>query len=308
MITPDDIQQAHQRIKSRVRKTPVLNLEAGTLAPVAIALKLEQTQHTGSFKTRGAMNACLAAPIPEVGVVTASGGNAGAAIAYAAGQFGAPCTVFSPDITNETKVARMEGYGARVIRGGQYMSEISEKLRRFAADTGARIIHPYDDAYMIAGNGTAALEFEDEVPDLDTLFIAVGGGGLISGIAAWYQSRAQVIAVETTQTAAYAETLTNGPGTEVTPSGVAASSLGASTIGKLNWEIMSGLGVRSLVVEDDDVIGAQRALWETTRVIGEPGAATALAALTSGKYKPERDERVGVLICGGNAEPGWFLP
>ncbi|NRA98804.1 MAG: serine/threonine dehydratase [Rhodobacteraceae bacterium] len=307
VISPDDISAAYAHVKDRVRATPVLTVEAHALAPIPVALKLEQTQHTGSFKTRGAMNACLAAPLPEAGVVTASGGNAGAAIAYAAGQFGAACTVFSPDITTDTKVARMEGYGATVIRAGRYMSEIAEKLIAFSNETGARIIHPYDDAHMIAGNGTAALEFDAQSPDLDTLFIAVGGGGLISGIAAWYQTRAKVIAVETEHTAAYAATLAQGPGAEVTPSGVAASSLGASQIGKLNWEIMSSLNVGSLLVTDDDVVDAQRRLWETARLIGEPGAATALAPLTSGKYVPAPDEKVGVLICGGNAEPNWFL-
>ncbi len=264
-------------------------------------------QHTGSFKVRGAFNSILAGTVGEAGVVAASGGNHGAAVAYAATKLGVKSTVFTMAFAGQVKIDRMRHFGAEVIVMDAPTSEVLEAFAAHAQKTGALPIHPYDAPLTLAGQGTVGLEIERQLPDIDTLCVSVGGGGLIGGIASWYGDRIRILAVETEGTAAYAAILRDGPDATITPTGISASALGASSIGALPRQAMAQADIRSVVVSDADVVAVQRRLWDKVRVIGEPGAATALAALTSGAYQPDKDERVGVLICGGNAEPGWFL-
>lgn len=310
MIGRGDILEALARVREFVRLTPVLELEPGALGvDVPVTLKLEHTQLTGSFKVRGAFNTLLSAqPLPEAGVVAASGGNHGAAVAFAAMALGSRATVFVPEaIADPVKIARIESFGAEVRLMGGSVAEVIAAHAEHAARTGALAVHPYDGAATLAGQGTVAAELEGQAPDLDTLLVSVGGGGLIGGIAAWYGERVNVVAVETEGTATYARARAGAPGGDFRPGGIAASALGAPAIGALAWDILSVQDRPSVVVSDADVIAAQRLMWDVARLVGEPGAAVALAALTSGAYVPRAGERCGVVICGGNADPGWFL-
>lgn len=308
MITSDDITAAAARIAPYIRRTPVLTVEAGALADVAVTLKLEQTQVTGSFKVRGAFNNLLTRDVPTAGVVAASGGNHGAAVAYAATKLGVPSTIFLPEVlATEVKRRRMEGFGAEVIVAPGTVGDAMKAYAAHGRETGKIALHPYDTAPTLTGQGTLGLEIEAQAPDLDTLLVSVGGGGLIGGIAAWYAGRIKVIAVETEGTATLDHALKHGPGGDLAVSGIARSGLGAPDIGVLPLEIAKAHVARNIVVSDAEVFAAQARLWETTRLVGEPGATVALAALTSGAYRPQAEERVGVLVCGGNADPHWFL-
>ncbi len=306
MIDRDHINAAYGRISDRLRQTPVVDLEPGALCDRALSLKLELFQHTGSFKTRGAFNALLSAELTEAGVVGYSGGNHGAALANAATNLGVKSTIFAPDWSGEVKIERMRYFGAKVVVCADPTAVILEKFHAFAAETGAMAVHPFDDARVLAGQGTLGLEIERDRPQLDTLMVSVGGGGLIGGITAWYQDHISIVAVETEGTASLQNAFSDDPEQEISPAGISASALGGTKIGTLSREILGRWRPVSVVVTDDDVFEAGRRLWSAARVLGEPGAATALAALTSGKYQPAPDERVGVLVCGGNADPGWF--
>lgn len=307
--TRDDIRAAYTRIAPHIRRTPVLGVEPGALGlPFGVALKLEQTQITGSFKLRGALNNILGAEVPQAGVVAASGGNHGAGVAYAAQVAGCRSTVFVPAaIAKEVKLKRMRDFGAEVIVAEGSVAEVMQAYADHAIQTGALSVHPYDTAPTIIGQGTVALEFEEQAPDLDTVLIAVGGGGLIGGVTAWYAGRVKVVAVETHTTNTLTRSLTEGPDFSASPSGVSAGSLGGPRLGELPFEIAKAHINTHVLVSDADVFEAARRLWDATRLVGEPGAATALAGLTSGAYQPEKDERVGVLLCGGNADVDWFL-
>ncbi len=307
MPTPDEIAGAHARIAPHIRNTPVLGLEEGALCAAPVTLKLELFQHAGSFKARGAFNAILSEPVPEAGVVAVSGGNHGAAVAFAARAAGARATVFAPDFASPTKIARMRGFGAEVILGGDDFTALTEAFTDFAARTGARPIHPFDDPRVLAGQGTLGREIETQAPDLDALLVSVGGGGLIGGVASWFEGRIEIVAVESEGTATLAAALAEGPEARITPRGVAADSLGAPRIGARAYDVLSRFPATSVVVPDAEIVAAQRRLWEVARIVAEPGAATAVAALTSGAWRPGPGARVGVLICGGNADPRWFL-
>lgn len=307
MISSNDIFKAKARIKPHLRQTPTLQIEPGTLCDAALSLKLELFQHTGAFKVRGAFNTLLASKVPDVGVVAVSGGNHGAAVAYAATKLGVRSTIFAPELAGPVKLERMRGFGAEVIVSDVDFTTLTRQFRKFADETGALAIHPFNDPLVMAGQGTVALEIEQQLPDLDTLFVSVGGGGLIGGVAAWFGGRIKIVAVESEGTPTYATVLKKGPDAEIRVSGIAASSLGSPTIGALSYDILKPLDVPSIVVPDTAIVDAGRRLWDCARIIGEPGAATALAPLISGAYVPEKGERVGVLICGGNTSPGWFL-
>lgn len=308
MIGAADISAAHDRIRPYIRRTPVLTLEKGALGlNHPVALKLEHTQITGSFKVRGALNSIVGADLPDAGVVGISGGNHGAAIAHAATLAGSKATVFVPSaIAKEVKLARMRQFGAdvRVIEGS-----VEKGFRTYAdhaRTSGALAVHPYDSVGTLCGQGTVGLEIDEQIDGLDTLFVAVGGGGLIGGIAAWFAGRVKIVAVETEGTCSLDHTLKGTLPADFQVSGISASGLGAASIGDLNIEIIRAHVAANVVVKDDDVYEAARRLWADARIVCEPGGVTALAALTSGAYVPATGERVGVLLCGGNAEPNWF--
>ncbi|MBF9047567.1 pyridoxal-phosphate dependent enzyme [Rhodobacterales bacterium LSUCC0031] len=307
--TPDDITAAATRIASHVRRTPILTVEGAALGlPYPVTLKLEHTQVTGSFKVRGAFNTMLEAGVPDAGVVAASGGNHGAAVAYAATQLGHAAVIFVPRaIANAEKLRRMEMFGATVILTDGAVADCMAAYAAHAEQTGALSVHPYDTFPTLAGQGTVAAEIEAQMGGLDTILVATGGGGLIGGVAAWFGARARVISVETEGTNTLERSLRAGPEMSVQASGIAASSLGGPRLGVMSYAVARDHVDQAIVLPDQAVFDAAKRLWEGTRLIGEPGAAVALAALTSGAYRPAPGERVCVLICGGNAAVDWFL-
>jgi threonine dehydratase len=307
MISRTAIQDAGRRIGTHVRRTPVMALEVGALNMDArVFLKLESLQHTGSFKPRGAFNAILSADVPQAGVIAASGGNHGAAVAFAAQKLGHHAEIFVPAISPPNKVERLRQYGAEVqVIGRDYAEALAASQER-QAETGALSIHAYDDERVLAGQGTLGMELEEQVRGLDSALIAVGGGGLIGGVAAWYQDRVSVVSVEPERAPSLAKALAAGKVVDVEVSGVAADSLGARRVGELMFPIARKFVSSALLVSDEQIIQAQRFLWRNLRLMAEPGGATALAALLSGVYKPRTGERVGVVICGGNAEISGF--
>ena len=307
--TPDDIEAAAARIAGRVRETPLLTVEPDAFGlPCPVTLKLEHTQVTGSFKVRGAFNNMLSRDVPEAGVVAASGGNHGAAVAYAATSLGHKSRIFVPKaIAKEEKLRRMRMFGGEVVLTEGSVADCMAEYAAAAEESGALSVHPYDTEWTLAGQGTVAREFEKQMGGIDTILVATGGGGLIGGIAAWFGDRVNVISVETEGTDTLARSMKEGPEIDISPSGVAAGSLGGPRLGVQSWQVIRERVSKALVLKDEDVYDAARKLWEQTRLTGEPGAAVALAALTSGAYVPQKDERLAVLLCGGNADIDWFV-
>lgn len=295
----DVIAAAARRIAPYVRRTPVIDIVLdGVSRPVT--LKLELLQHSGSFKTRGAFNTLAGTDVGAAGVAAASGGNHGAAVAYAAHQLGHRARIFVPEIASPAKLARIAAYGAEIVQKGATYSEAAALCEAHVTETGAVGVHAYDAEPTLAGQGTLARELEDQAPGLDTLLVAVGGGGLIGGIAAWYQSGVRVIGVEPeTCNTLHAAMAAQEP-VAVPPSGLAADSLGASRVGRLMFDIARRHISHVALISDDDIRAAQRDLWRRLQLVTEPGGAAAFAALLSGAYRPERDERVGIVICGAN--------
>ncbi|WP_020592460.1 threonine/serine dehydratase [Kiloniella laminariae] len=307
-VSQASILGAYERIQPFVRRTPVLRVPAGELLEsTPVTLKLEQLQHAGSFKSRGAFNALLSdGEIPEAGVIAASGGNHGAAVAYAAKQLGIRAEIFVPEIVSASKLAKLEQYGASIHVVGHDFAAALEACSLRQKETGARLLHAYDQPDIVSGQGTVGLELSEQAPELDSLLVAVGGGGLIGGIASWYQGSLKIIAVETEGTASLYTARQKDRPTEITVSGRAADSLGARKIGEIGFEAAKRFVQQSVLVRDEAVAHAQEKLWSDFRVIAEPGGATAFAALLSGAYQPEKDEKVGVLVCGGNADLATF--
>ena len=307
MVSRIEIQDAGRRIARYVRRTPDIALEEGAWGTDArIFLKLESLQHTGSFKPRGAFNFILSSTVPPAGLIAASGGNHGAAVAYAAQQLGHPAEIFVPAIAPRNKVERLRQYGATVNVTGRDYAEALAACKERAAQTGALAIHAYDDHRILAGQGTLAMQFEQQVRGLETVLIAVGGGGLIGGVASWYQERVRVIGVEPERAPTLYKAMEAGRPVDVDVSGVAADSLGARRVGELMFPIAQAFVDQVVLVSDDQIVAAQKALWQKLRLVTEPGGAAALAALLSGAYTPQPGERVGVVICGGNTDVSSF--
>ena len=304
MISQDQISAAAERLAPYVRHTPVLRLAGSELGVgFPVSLKLELLQHAGSFKPRGAFNRLLCAmPQPRT-VIAASGGNHGAAVAYAARALGIGAEIFVPGPTPAAKVARIASYGARVVQGGDTYNEALEASRVRQAETGALEVHAYDDPDVLAGQGTVGRELEGDAPELTHVRVATGGGGLIGGIAAWYASRAQVISVEPEGCPTLHSALRAGAPVAAPVGGVAADSLGAKQVGALMFPIAQAHVAQAVLVGDAAILEAQRLLWDRLRLVAEPGGATALAALLSGAFLPPENARVGVIVCGANTDP-----
>lgn len=296
------VELAAKRIAGRVRRTPVLDVEPALLG-AALTLKLELLQHTASFKPRGAFNRVLSARVPAAGIIAASGGNHGLAVAHVARELGIPAEIFVPHTTPDLKVRRLRTLGAAVTVTGEFYADAYDASQTRAAVTGALPVHAYDHPDVVAGQGTVGLELLDQIPDLDTVLVAVGGGGLIAGIATVLDHRARVVAVEPERAATLHAALAGGEPVDVPVGGLAADSLGARRIGTICFEVATAQGVTSLLVTDEDIRGARRTLWDSLRIAAEPGGATAFAALQSGAYVPAAGERVAVLVCGGNSDP-----
>jgi len=304
MVSRAAIAAAASRIASHVRHTPVLRVagaEFGVAGPVT--LKLELLQHAGSFKPRGAFNRLLSEPLPTAGVIAASGGNHGAAVAYAARALSVPAEIFVPVLTPEAKVARIASYGARVVQTGETYAEALTASRLRQAETGALEVHAYDHADVLAGQGTVAREFEQDAPEQTHVLVAAGGGGLIGGMAAWYAGSVRLVSVEPEGCPGLHDALRAGRPVDAAVGGLAADSLGARQVGRLMFPLAQRFVAEAVLVADTAIVAAQRLLWERFRLIAEPGGATALAALLSGAFVPPDGARVGVLVCGGNTDP-----
>jgi len=312
LLAPNEIRSAHARIAGHVRQTPVVDIDIDGLR---VNIKLECLQRSGSFKARGAFNRLLAAledPATRsaalgAGVVAASGGNHGIAVALAAADLGVPAHVFVPATAPAAKQARLRALGATVHLEGQRYAEAFIASQAFAAETGAIVAHAYDQDEILAGQGTVALEWSQQRPDLDAVLIAVGGGGLIGGVAAWYASRTQVIAVEPRSCPTLHEALAAGRIVDVAPGGLAADSLGASRVGAKMFPIAQRHVAQAVLVDDGAIRRAQLWLWRELRLAVEPGGAAALAALLDGAWRPAPGARIGVLACGANVDPATLV-
>ena len=289
-------------IRPHVRRTPVVEvrgadfgIDVGTLT-----FKLELLQHSGSFKARGAFVNLLTRPVPAAGVVAASGGNHGAAVAYAAQQLGRRARIYVPTVSSPAKIERIRSYGAELVVVGERYADALAASEAWAAESGALQVHAFDQPGALLGQGTVGLELSEQAPALDTLLVAVGGGGLIGGIAAWYEGKVRLVGVEPEAAPTLTRARQAGRPVDAEAGGIAADSLAPRRVGELMFPIAQRYVERVLLVEDDAIRAAQRALWETLRLVTEPGGAAAFAALLGGAYRPGARERVGVLLCGGN--------
>lgn len=296
------IAETHRLIQPHVRATPVVELTGADfgLPAFPLTLKLELLQHAGSFKTRGAFANLLTRAIPAAGVVAASGGNHGAAVAYAAMRLGVPAHIFVPTVSSPVKIARIRAYGAELVVGGDRYADALAASQAFAARSGALPVHAFDQEETLLGQGTIGLELMRQAPDLDTLLVSVGGGGLVGGIAAWCAGRPRVVGVEPETAPTLTRALAAGKPVDAEAGGIAADSLAPRRVGELMFPIARAHVARVALVADAAIRRAQEALWETARVVAEPGGAAAFAALLDGAYVPEPGERVGVVVSGGN--------
>ncbi|WP_421992136.1 serine/threonine dehydratase [Roseococcus sp.] len=297
------IAEATRRIAADIRRTPLLEM------PGWGVLKLEMLQLAGSFKPRGAFNRMRAAGAGEAGVIAASGGNHGVAVAAAARSLGLRAEIFVPEISAEAKRARIRGFGAHLVVGGATYDEARQASEARAAETGALVVHAYDQPEVLAGQGTVAQEWEEQAPELTHLLVAVGGGGLIGGISAWHRtSGVTLVAVEPEGCPCLHDALAAGRPVPAPVGGLAADSLGARQAGSHMFPLAAGLHAAGrlvpALVTDEAIRSAQRALWENARLVAEPGGAAALAALMSGAWVPPPGAKVGVLVCGANTDPG----
>ncbi len=306
-VTYAEIRSARDRIRPFIRRTPLLAVEPGLFRQAEVTFKLEFMQHAGSFKSRGAFNNLLSREIPGVGVCAASGGNHGIAVALAASRLGHPARIFVPEISSPVKIAAIRAHGAEVVVEGARYADAQALCNAYAAESGALLVHPFDTVETIAGAGTAALEWQEDqarmgFAPLDTVLVAVGGGGLAAGVAAWFSGRVKVVAVEPEGSRCLHAAFEAGRPVDVPVDSVAADSLGARRAGEVAFAIARHVIDHVALVSDDAIIAAQRLLWTNWRIASEPGGAAALAALASGAYRPAPGERLGVLLCGGNVD------
>lgn len=294
-----EITKAASRLEGHTVRTPVLSFDGFGLG-YPIEMKLEQMQRTGSFKARGAFNTLLSSNVPETGLVAASGGNHGAAVAYAAKELGHKAKIFVPEFAGPAKIGLIERSGADLtVVQGEYANALQD-AQAYEAETGAMQVHAFDAAPTVVGQGTLAREWEEQGLEADTILIAVGGGGLIAGAMAWLGKRRKIVAVEPQKAQTLHTALAQSGPQDVEVGGVAANALGARRVGQICYDLAIETETDCVLVTDDAIIAAQVALWQECRQLVEPAGATALAALMSGAYKPVACERVAVLVCGGN--------
>src|SRR5947207_1768997 len=303
MITREQIASTYDTIKPYIRETPVIEVDAadfGLASSVRLFLKLELLQHSGSFKPRGAFANLLLRDVPDSGVVAASGGNHGAAVAYAAKCLGVPASIFVPSVASPTKIERIRDYGANLVITGDRYADALEQSEALAESSGAMRVHAFDQRETVLGAGTTGLELSRQRTDIDTLLVSVGGGGLIGGIAAWYAGEVNVIGVEPEGAPTLRDALEAGMPVDAPTGSIAADSLAPQRVGDLMFPIAQRYANQVVIINDDDIRNAQRALWDRLRIVAEPGGAAAFAALLSRKYVPRDGERIAVLVCGGN--------
>jgi threonine dehydratase len=302
VLQPADVQAAAARIAPYVRRTPILEVDGADfgLDGTRLVFKLEYLQHAGSFKTRGAFNSLLSRDIPAAGVVAASGGNHGAAVAFAAMKRGVPAAIFVPSVASAAKMEQIRGYGARLEIAGDRYDDALVASEAWVARSGALPIHAYDQWETLQGQATLGLELESQAPRLDALLVAVGGGGLIGGIAAWYAGRVPVVGVEPEAAPTLTHALRAGKPVDAPAGGIAADSLAPRQVGALMFPIAQRHVAATVLVEDDAIREAQRALWKTLRIVAEPGGATAMAALITRRHAVHAGEAIGIVLCGAN--------
>jgi threonine dehydratase len=301
-IDRDTIARTYEVIRPFIRRTPGVEVTGADfgLGDFRAVLKLESLQHAGSFKTRGAFANLLLREVPPAGVVAASGGNHGAAVAFAAKRLGKPARIYVPTISSPAKIARIRECGVELcVTGARYADALAES-QAWARSSGALQVHAFDQVETLLGQATVALELEEQFPPLDTLLVAVGGGGLIGGIAAWYAGKVRVIGVEPELSPTLARALEAGRPVEAPAGGIAADSLAPKQVGDLVFPIAQRHVHGVLLVSDDEIRAAQRTLWDSLRFVAEPGGAAAFAALLARRYQPKPGERVGVMVSGGN--------
>ena len=303
-LSRERIQSTERVIRPHIRRTPIVEVDGADfgLDAIRIIFKLELFQHAGSFKARGAFTNMLTRKVPLAGVVAASGGNHGAAVAFAAMRLGKPATIFVPSVASPAKLDRIRSYGAELVIAGDRYAESLEASEAWTMQSGAMPIHAYEGDETLLGQGTLGLELEEQDPKLDSLLVAVGGGGLIGGVAAWYQDKLKLISVEPMEAPTLNLALNAGRPVDSPAGGIAADSLAPRQVGQQMFPIAQQFVNSSILVSDEEIIAAQKRLWETLRVAAEPGGAAAFAGLLSGRYKPEPGERVGVIVCGGNTD------
>lgn len=303
-INRDRIESTERIIRPYIRRTPILEVDGADfgLDSIKITFKLELFQHAGSFKARGAFTNILTREVPAAGVVAASGGNHGVAVAFAAMKLGKPATIFVPTVASKTKLDRIRRYGAELVITGDRYADSLEASEAWTAKSGALPIHAYEGDETLLGQGTLGMELEEQAPQLDSVLVAVGGGGLIGGVASWYQNRVKIISVEPMEAPTLQRALSAGRPVDSPAGGIAADSLAPRQVGQQMFPIAQKFVHSALLVSDEEIVTAQKSLWETTRIIAEPGGAAAFAGLLSGRYKPEPGERVGVIVCGGNTD------
>ncbi|MFB4264520.1 pyridoxal-phosphate dependent enzyme [Nonomuraea sp. GTA35] len=323
-VDREHVPAAARRIAGHVLRTPVIEVSPG------LWLKLELLQHTGSFKVRGAFNRMLSAgELPGSGVIAASGGNHGLAVAFAARALGVRAEIFVPEVTSPVKVAGLRALGAHITQTGAIYSDAADAAAKRAAETGALVVHAYDQAEVVAGQGTTGLELVEQTGGVDTVLVAVGGGGFAAGITLGTAAATsagsgpagaaasagsgpagaagaggpKIVCVEPERIPTLHAALQAGEPVQVEVDGVAADALGASKIGRLAFEVLSGPRVESVLVTDEAIVSARRTLWERHRLAAEHAGAAAYAALLSGVYRPVPGERVAVVVCGSNTDP-----
>lgn len=307
-VSREQIVATERIIRPHIRRTPILEVNGADFGIdfITIVFKLELFQHAGSFKPRGAFTNLLTREVPEAGVVAASGGNHGAAVAFAAMKLNKRATIFVPSVASKAKLNRIRGYGAELVIAGDRYAESLEASQAWTKESGALPIHAYEGTETLSGQGTLGMELEQQDPNLDSLLVAVGGGGLIGGVAAWYQDRLKLIAVEPFEAPTLERALKAGEPVDAPAGGIAADSLAPRQVGKQMFPIAQRYVKEVVLVSDEEIVAAQKKLWDAVRVVAEPGGAAAFAALLSGRYKASPGERVGVVVCGGNTEAVTF--
>jgi threonine dehydratase len=297
------IKKNYKLIQPYVRRTPVMEVDSADFGLPSIGkvtFKLELFQHAGSFKARGAFTNLLTRKVPRAGVVAASGGNHGVAVAFAAMKLGKPAKIFVPAVASAEKMERIRGYGAELVIAGERYADALAASEKWVAETGAMPVHAFEQIETMLGQGSVGLEIEEQAPKLDTLLVAVGGGGLIGGVAAYYAGRINVVGVEPEAAPTLWNAMKAGHPVDSEAGGIAADSLAPKRVGELMFPIAQKYIPDVVLVSDEAIQQGQESLWKVLRVVTEPGGAAATAALLSGRYKPKRGERVGILVCGGN--------
>jgi threonine dehydratase len=301
-VNPEQIARCEKLIRPYIRRTPVIEIDGAEigLVPGKLCLKLELFQHSGSFKARGAFANLLTRTVPVSGVVAASGGNHGAAVAYAAMMLNEPAKIFIPSISSPAKIERIRGYGADLVIEGDRYADALAASEAWAQQSGALQVHAFDQDETMVGQGTIGVELDEQAPDIDTLLVPVGGGGLIAGLAAWYAGRIKVVGVEPFAAPTLTRALKAGHPVDAEAGGLAADSLAPRRIGEQVFPIAKTHVRGTVLVADEAIRRAQDVLWQTLRIVAEPGGAAAFAGLVSGAYRPQTGERVAVIISGGN--------